>query len=135
VGVNIPIFAGGAEKAALERAELEIERQKTVLAELKAHIGFEIRAALLDLSAAGEQVNVNKSAMELASQQLTQAKDRFEAGVTDTLEVVQAQQGLADANDFYITSLYAYSLAKARLARAMGATEQNLANWAAGGGR
>ena len=88
-----------------------------------------------DLNAAGEQVGVNKSALDLAGQQLTQARDRFEAGVTDTLEVVQAQQGLAAANESYITSMYAYSLAKVRLARAMGGTEQNLANWTAGGTR
>ncbi len=135
LGVNIPIFSGGADQAALQRTEIEVDRQKTLLAEMRAHIGFEIRAALLDLNAAAEQVSVSRSGVDLAGQQVTQARDRFEAGVTDTMEVVQAQQGLAAANDSYITSLYAYSLAKVRLARAMGGTEQNLANWARGGGR
>jgi outer membrane protein TolC len=133
VGLNIPIFAGGAERGAAIRADAEVERQQAQLDELRSRIGFEVRSALLDLNSAKEQVAVSSSALDLAKQQVTQASDRFEAGVTDTLEVVQAQQGLAAANESYIAGLFAYNLAKVQLARALGGTERNLAQWAAQG--
>lgn len=120
LGLNIPIFAGHAEEGAMILAKTEVDRQQTLLDGLKSHIGFEIRAAILDLQAASEQVRVGKSSVDLATEQVTQARDRFQAGVTDTLEVVQAQQQLAAANDNYIASLYAYTFAKVTLARAMG---------------
>lgn len=132
VGLNIPIFAGGAERAELDRQQTEVSRQKDLLEELRSRIGFEVRSALLDLNSASEQVTVSRSALDLAGQQVMQARDRFGAGVTDTLEVVQAQEGLAAANESYITSLYAYNLAKVRLARALGGTEQNLTRWTQG---
>jgi outer membrane protein TolC len=135
LGVNIPIYAGGAERGALIRAEAEEQRQRDLLAELRAHIGFEIRSALLDLNAAAQQVSVSRSALDLATQQVAQARDRLSAGVTDTLETVQAEEGQAAANDNYITSLYAYNLAKVQLARAMGGTERNLARWAGEGNK
>ncbi len=130
LGLNIPIFAGGAERGAMIRADAELDRQRAQLDELRSRIGFEVRAALLDLNSAKEQVAVSGSALELAQQQVAHASDRFAAGVTDTLEVVQAQQGLAAANESYIAGLFAYNLAKVQLARALGGTEQNLAQWA-----
>jgi outer membrane protein TolC len=83
-----------------------------------------VRNALLDLQSAGEQVNVAKSNVDLAQQTLTEARDRFRAGVTDNLEVVQAQEAVASANESYIASLYAYNLARVHLARATGTAEQ-----------
>ncbi len=133
VGVNIPIFAGGAERGAIIRAEAEVDRQHALLDELRARIGFEIRSALLDLDSAAQQVNVSRNAVDLAGQQVAQARDRFAAGVSDTLEIVQAQQELAAANENYITGLFAYNLAKVQLARALGGTEQNLAQWSGEG--
>lgn len=132
VGVNIPIFAGGGDHGAAMRADAELDIQRAMLEELRARIGFEIRTAILDLNSAREQVDVSSSAHDLAEQQLTHASDRFAAGVTDTLEVVQAQQDLAAANENYIASLFAYNLAKVQLARALGGTEQNLTQWSQG---
>ncbi|MGH9594605.1 MAG: TolC family protein [Bryobacteraceae bacterium] len=133
INLTIPLYAGGAERGADIQAEAEYQRQKAMLDELRGRIGFEIRAALLDLKSSADQVDVNKSSVDLAQQQEVQARDRFAAGVTDNLEVVQAQQVLATSNESYIASLYAYNLAKVSLARAMGGTERNLTAWGAGG--
>ncbi len=133
ISLTIPVYAGGAERGADIQAEAEYQRQKATLDELRGRIGFEIRTALLDLKSSADRVDVNKSSVDLAQQQEVQARDRFAAGVTDNLEVVQAQQVLATANENYIASLYAYNLAKVSLARAMGGTEKNLAAWGAGG--
>ena len=56
---------------------------------------MEVRAAFLDLQSSSEQVRVAQSSLDLAHQQLDQSQDRFEAGVTGNLEVVQSQEAVA----------------------------------------
>jgi len=63
--------------------------------------------------------------VELANQTLTQSQDRFRAGVTNSVEVVQSQQAVATANQSYISSLYSYNTAKISLAQAVGVAEQS----------
>lgn len=75
---------------------------------------------MFNLNAANEQVAVAKQNVDLAHDNLSRSKDRFVSGVTDSVEVVQAEQALAGANDQYITSLYNHSFAKLSLARALG---------------
>jgi outer membrane protein TolC len=67
---------------------------------------------------------VAKSAADLADQQVVQARDRFTAGVTSNIEVVQAQEALATATENYLSALYAHNLAKISLARAIGLSEE-----------
>jgi outer membrane protein TolC len=133
VSLDIPVYTGGKVKGEVLEAEAAVEQQKAQLADLRSRIGFEIRSALLDQKAAAEQVDVNRSAVELARKQEEQARDRFAAGVTDNLEVVQAQEALAAANESLISSLYDYNLAKASLARAMGGIEGKISRWLTGG--
>jgi len=126
VSLNVPIFQGGRIKSEVAQADAELERRKAELADLRGKIAFEIRTAYLDLASAGEQTKVAKSTIELAEQQLTQSQDRFAAGVTDNLEVVQAQEAVATANENYIASLYIYNAAKATLARSIGNAEKTI---------
>ncbi len=70
--------------------------------------------------------------MTLATQTLKQSRDRFSSGVTDNLEVVQAQDALAIANDAYIASLYSYNVAKISLARATGVAESRYSDYLKG---
>ncbi len=69
---------------------------------------------------------VAQSNLDLASQTLAQARDRFSAGVTDNIEVVQAQESVAAANDSLIAALYGHNLAKVALARALGGADQGI---------
>jgi outer membrane protein TolC len=64
--------------------------------------------------------------VELASQTLEQARDRFSAGVADTIEVVQAQESVAAANDNLIAAMYGHNVAKVSLARGLGVAEQGV---------
>jgi outer membrane protein TolC len=79
---------------------------------------------IVDRASAADQVAVAKSSVALANQTLEQAQDRFAAGVTDNIEVVEAQESVAAANEAYISSVYAHNVAKATLARAEGIAEQ-----------
>jgi outer membrane protein TolC len=80
----------------------------------------------LNLESSQEQVTVAQSNIDLAEQTLAQARDRFSAGVTDTVEVVQAEEAVASAHESYISSLYSYNYAKISLARALGLAEEGV---------
>lgn len=126
VGVNIPIFQGGRVKGEVLEAQAALAKERAQLDNLRGQIAFELRSALLDLKSTAEQLDVNRSAVSLAKQQSEQARDRFAAGVTNNLEVVQAQEAVATANENFISSLYSYNLARVQLARAMGGIEKNV---------
>jgi len=133
VSVNFPIFQGGRIRNEVLQADAELEKRKAELADLRGRIAYEIRAAYLDLGSAGQQTQVARSTISLAEQQLTQSRDRFAAGVTDNLEVVQAQEAVATANDSYISSLYVYNAAKATLGRSIGNAEKTIPSILQGG--
>jgi outer membrane protein TolC len=124
--VKVNVFDGGRIHADIAQADTVIEQRKYEIADLERRIEVDIRSALLDLKSAADQVAVAESNLDLANQTLTQARDRFAAGVTDNIEVVQAQDAVAGAQENAISSRYSHNLAKVALARAVGMTETNL---------
>jgi outer membrane protein TolC len=130
--VNIPIFQGGRVRGDRLEAEASLRQAQQQMENLRGQIDYEVRSAMLDLNAAADQVQVAQSSVSLAQQTLTQAQDRFSAGVTDNLEVIQAQEALASANENYIASLYAHNLAKVEFAKAIGYAEQGAKNYLKG---
>ncbi len=125
-GVRVPIYAGGRTRTDIDEAEVVLRNRKNAVEDLRGRIDFEIRSAVLDLQSAADQVGVAQRNADLAGQTLTQARDRFSAGVTDNIEVIQAQQLLASANENYISSLAAHNAAKIALATALGVAEQGV---------
>ncbi len=111
-------------KANVQQAEAILKQRQAQVDNLRGRIEQDVQDALLDLKAAGQQVEVAKLGLDLAEQALGQSQDRFAAGVTNNVEVVQSQQQLAAANEQYIASLYAHNIAKVLLARAIGNAEQ-----------
>jgi outer membrane protein TolC len=124
--LSIPIFQGGSVRAAVLQADARLEQSRERLENLRAQIDSDVRAALLNLQSAADQVNVARSNIDLAEETLTQSHDRFTAGVTDTVEVVQSQEAVASAHEQYISSLYSYNYAKISLVRALGIAEQGV---------
>jgi outer membrane protein TolC len=124
--INIPIFNRNETRSDRLEAEARLKQRVLEADDLRAQVEMDIRAAYLELNSAGEQVRVAQSSLTLARQQLDQAQDRFEAGIAGNLEVVQAQETVALADENVISSLYAFNVGKARLARAMGTAQQTL---------
>jgi outer membrane protein TolC len=120
------IYDGGRISGDIIQARAALKQRQDELADLRGQIDYQVRAALLDIQSAADQVAVARSNRDLANQTLTQAQDRFASGVTDTIEVVQAQGSVAVANDNLIAALYVHNLSKVELARALGATEQRI---------
>ena len=130
--LRIPIFQGGRVHGDVLRADASLTGERQRLEDLRARIDQEVRDAYLDLESSAQEVSVEKSAVTLATQNLEQSRDRFTSGVTDNLEVVQAQDALAIANDGYIASVYSHNLAKIFLARATGVAESRFAEYVEG---
>jgi outer membrane protein TolC len=124
--LSIPIFQGGSVHGDVLQADARLEQSRERLDNLRAQIDSDVRTALLNLQSSAEQVNVARSNIDLAEETLTQSRDRFGAGVTDTVEVVQSQEAVASAHEQYISSLYSYNYAKISLARALGAAEEGV---------
>ena len=124
--LRVPIFMGRRAHGDALEADAAIAQTRAELENIRGQIDQDVRDAFLDLQSASDQVKVAQSSVDLANQTLTQAQDRFKAGVTDNIEVVQAQESVANANESYIDSLYTFNLAKISLARAMGLAEQNI---------
>jgi outer membrane protein TolC len=131
-GVNVPIFTGRRIKGDITQAEAELRQRKAETENLRGQIDYDVRTAFLNLNAAKEQVDVATRNVALANENLARSKDRFTSGVTDSVEVVQAEQSLASANDQYITSLYSHNLAKLSLARALGVARTNYEQYLGG---
>src|SRR5262249_27319353 len=113
--INIPVFAGNRVHADVLETDAQLKQARQQLGDLRERINYEVRSALLDLNAAADQVEVARSSVELAEQALAQSQDHFSAGVTDNLEVVQAQESVAATHENFIQSLYAHNLAKVEL--------------------
>jgi len=124
--VNVPIFQGGKIHGDVLKAEASLRDAQARMADVRALINQDIRNALLDLKSSADQVEVAQSSVNLAEQALSQSRDRFFAGVTDNLEVVQAQEALATAHESLISSLYQNNIAKVAYARALGRAESGV---------
>jgi outer membrane protein TolC len=130
--LRIPIFQGGRVHGDVLRADAVLIEERQRLEDLRARIDQEVRDVYLDLEADGQEVSVEKSAVTLATQNLEQSRDRFSSGVTDNIEVIQAQDALAVATDAYIASLYSFNVAKISLARATGVAESQYSQYLGG---
>lgn len=124
--LRIPIFQGEKIKGDITQADALLQQRKAEFEDLRGQIDAEVRKAFFDLQAAADQVEVTRQELDLSNQALGQAKDRFSAGVADNLEVVQAQETVANSNESYISSVYAHNIAKASLARSVGSAEKSI---------
>ena len=124
--VRVPIFQGGRTRGRLLEADADIRTRRAEAEDLKASIYYEVRAAFLDLDATARQLALAGKTRDLAGQQLTQARDRFAAGVGNNIEVVQAQDAVAVATEQFIAAQYGFDLAKGALVRGTGTSEDLL---------
>jgi len=121
--LRVSLFDGGKSIGKVLQAEAALEGERALLEDLRARIRYDVESASLDLKAAQQRVVVSERAMDLAKQELTQAQDRFQAGVASNIDVVQAQESVAGATETYIASLYDHNVAKVTMARALGVAE------------
>jgi outer membrane protein TolC len=123
--LRVPIFEGGRAQGRVQEEEAKVREETARFQDLRGRVYYEVQTAFLSLRSAEERVRVAEKALALAREQLTQAQDRFAAGVASNIDVIQAQEALATATEDQIASLFALNLAKVSLARALGGAEAN----------
>lgn len=121
--LKIPIFKEAGLRGDTEVAKTQLLGITQQLGDLRGRIDQQVRSALLDVQAAQQLVTVARSNVDLASQALSDETDRFNAGIDDTLPLVQAQATLQSAQSNLVESLYQYNLSKLALARSAGVIE------------
>jgi len=121
--LDVPLFTGGRIEADRSKAEIATRQLKQQEQDIRNRIALEVKTALAQLESARNEVTVARLGVQLALQEVTQARDRFQAGVANNIEVVTAQNELARANDNQIGALYRYNQSRADLARAVGQME------------
>ena len=123
ISVDVPVFTGGRIHAEIAKANLEIKKVEQERSELRNQIALEVKTSQAQLDSAQHQVDVANLGVKLAQEEVSQARDRFQAGVANNIEVVSAQDALARANDNQIAALYGYNQARADLSHAIGQIE------------
>ena len=124
--VNVPVWLGGRVKADIEQAEATLAQRKAELADQQGQVEQEVRTALIELETAIGQVQLAQQNRGYASETLRESRDRFQLGVATTVEVVQAQEQVANAESDYVSSLYSFEIARIALGRATGEAEKEI---------
>jgi outer membrane protein TolC len=122
--VNMPVFTGGRIHAQIARSNLELALLQQQQDDLRNSIALDVKTALINLTSARNEVQVANLGIQLSNQEVDQARDRFRAGVANNIEVIQAQDSLARANDNQIAALYRFNQARADYARSIGQMEK-----------
>lgn len=123
LGIRVPLFTGGLVSAQVAKAKSEQTRLQEVRRDVQSQLSLEIQVSQAELESAQSEVEVTNLALNLSDEVLIQARHRFEAGVSNNIEVINAQDELARAHDNRINALYRLNQARADLARAMGQLE------------
>lgn len=118
--LKVPVFDGFRRDARREEAQSVLRQEKVKTEDIKEQIDLEIQLALDSLHSAGEQLTVAEDGLKLAEAELTQARRRYDAGVSYGLEVTDAQTRLARARQNRISALFNYNLARLDLGQATG---------------
>jgi outer membrane protein len=121
--LSVPLFTGGRIGAETARADLEVRKISAQEQEQRNEIALQVRTAVAQLASARNEVEVANEGIALAREEVVQARDRFQAGVANNIEVITAQDEFARANDNQIVALYRYNQSRADLARATGQME------------
>jgi outer membrane protein TolC len=124
--LKIPIFTGRSIQSDIATAKSNLIKVRAEYEDLRERTEYDVRTSYLDLMAADKSVQVADGNRQLARDGMRQSDDRFNAGVAQSLEVIQARSVVAQAEDNYISSIYSQDLAKVMLARATGTAEQNI---------
>jgi outer membrane protein TolC len=129
--LNFPIWRGGRTEGAIEEAEAVLAQREAERQDILGQVESDVRNAYLDLQAAASQVEVALKDIQVTQENLDLTRQRFDAGVSDNVEVVQSQESLATAQSDYINSVFAHNLAKLALARATGIASEDLTQFLA----
>lgn len=120
INMNWPIFDGLSAYAKAQKAQSSVTQDELNLNQLQQSIGAEVKKSILDINEAKERIILAQKGLELAKEVLRMAKVRYEAGVGVSLDVIDAQVSLLQANMNLIFAGFDLNVSKAKLYRTLG---------------
>ncbi len=130
--LDVPLFEEGKLRGDAKMAQAQLDEERAKLSDLRGQIAADVQDSILDIQAAEKLVDVAQSNVNLAKEALSEAQQRYKAGVSDNLAVSQAQQAMAQADQQYVAALYRHNVAKLSLARAIGVAATNYKDYVGG---
>ncbi|MDP9049341.1 MAG: TolC family protein [Acidobacteriota bacterium] len=124
--LSIPIWQGGRTEGDIKVAQASLAQRHGELEDIKGQVEADVRNAYLELQAAASQVKLAQRNLQVSQETLGLTRQRFDAGVTDSVELVQAQESLTSAQLDRINSVFAHNIAKLSLARATASAADDL---------
>jgi outer membrane protein len=118
--VRVPVFDGGKRDYRREETFSQYRQEQARLRDLEQQVELDVRLAFDSVHAAESEVKTAEDGLQLARQELAQAQRRYLAGVANGIEVTDAQNRLARAQENEIAALYDYNVARIDLATATG---------------
>jgi len=123
VSLNMPIFEGGMIEGEISEANSFKHQAQLFFNDLIKQVQEDVRLSVMSVAIDVDRVSSAKKTLSLATKELELSKDRFSAGLSNNLEVVDAQATLARARQEYIFVLSQYNEARVNLYSAMGNIE------------
>lgn len=120
VALSVPIFDGRRIRSQMTLAQSRLRAQQIRVDDLRRRIAGEVRLAVQDANSSLAQISVAQKNQQLAEDELRLARLRYEQGVADNREIVDAQNRLAQAEDNFLAAVYQYNLSRVELARVGG---------------
>ena len=120
IGLNMPIFDGFQIESNKRLADSRIRAQEYRIKDLQNQIRSELEYSVQDARSRLAQIAVAEKNKNLSDEELHLARIRFEQGVADNREVIDAQNAVAQTNDNLVQAIYLYNLARLELARVRG---------------
>jgi outer membrane protein TolC len=130
--VSAPVLQIAKTRGDEEVADAHYRQLQAQYSDMQQQVNADVRDAILDIQSAAKLVDVTHSNVDLANEALSEAQQRFKAGVSDNLAVSQAQSQAEQASDQYISALYQHNIAKLSLARALGVAQSNYKDYFGG---
>ena len=130
--LDAPVFEEAKLRGDAKQAQSQLDQMRARLSDIQGQIGADVRDSILDIQSAQKQVAVSSSNVDLAREALSEAQERYKAGVADNLAVSQALAALAQADMQYVNSLYEHNMAKLSLARALGVSGSDYKQYVGG---
>lgn len=130
--LDVPVFEEGKLRGDARQAQAQLDEDEAKLNDMRGQIAADVRDSILDIQSAEKLVGVARSDVQLAREELSEAQQRYKAGISDNLAVSQAQQAVAQADDQYVAALYEHNVAKLSLARALGVAQGSYMDYLGG---
>lgn len=118
--VTVPIFDGLRREARLAEQDAVARESQVRERDLRQQITADVDTAFLNLRSAEAQQAIAAEQFRLALDELSQARERFRAGVAGNIDVINAQSNLIRARDTDIDARFAAASSRVALARAAG---------------